>query len=102
MGERLLVNGASGGVGLAAVQIGLATGAEVFAYARSADARAKLAELGAPAARLARRGERHRRRARAGRGAATWRRTSTRSRCSAASSWWETAPAIKFEMNLRS
>ncbi len=47
MGERLLVNGASGGVGLAAVQIGLATGAEVFAYARSADARAKLALLGA-------------------------------------------------------
>ncbi len=47
MGERLLVNGASGGVGLAAVQIGLATGAEVFAYARSAEAREKLAELGA-------------------------------------------------------
>jgi NADPH:quinone reductase-like Zn-dependent oxidoreductase len=47
MGERLLVNGASGGVGLAGVQIGLATGATVFAYARSADARAKLAELGA-------------------------------------------------------
>ncbi len=45
MGERLLVNGASGGVGLAGVQIGLATGATVFAYARSAEARAKLAEL---------------------------------------------------------
>jgi NADPH:quinone reductase-like Zn-dependent oxidoreductase len=47
MGERLLVNGASGGVGLAAVQIGLATGATVFAYARSAEAREKLAALGA-------------------------------------------------------
>ncbi len=47
MGERLLVNGASGGVGLAAVQIGVATGATVFAYARSAEAREKLAALGA-------------------------------------------------------
>ena len=34
-GERLLVNGANGGVGLAAVQMGLATGVHVLANARS-------------------------------------------------------------------
>ncbi len=49
MGERLLVNGASGGVGIAAVQIGVAMGAQVFAYARSAEARERLAQMGATA-----------------------------------------------------
>lgn len=36
LGELLLVNGANGGVGSAGVQIGVATGARVFASARSA------------------------------------------------------------------
>jgi NADPH:quinone reductase-like Zn-dependent oxidoreductase len=48
-GDLLLVNGASGGVGSAAVQIGVLLGAQVFAAARSDDARSKLAELGADA-----------------------------------------------------
>jgi NADPH:quinone reductase-like Zn-dependent oxidoreductase len=47
MGERLLVNGANGGVGSAAVQMGLATGATVYAGVRSAEAGRALAELGA-------------------------------------------------------
>jgi putative PIG3 family NAD(P)H quinone oxidoreductase len=46
-GDVLLVNGASGGVGTAAVQIGLVSGARVFASVRSEDARRRLAELGA-------------------------------------------------------
>jgi NADPH2:quinone reductase len=49
-GERLLVNGANGGVGLAAVQIGLATGVRVLANARSSQD--KLAALGAELAAL--------------------------------------------------
>lgn len=45
MGETLLVNGASGGVGTAAVQLGVATGARVLANSRShSDA---LVDLGA-------------------------------------------------------
>jgi len=48
-GDILLVNGSSGGVGTAAVQIGVLMGARVFAAARSDDARGKLAELGADA-----------------------------------------------------
>jgi NADPH:quinone reductase-like Zn-dependent oxidoreductase len=48
-GDNLLVNGASGGVGTAAVQIGVLTGAHVFAAVRSDSARARLAELGADA-----------------------------------------------------
>jgi NADPH:quinone reductase-like Zn-dependent oxidoreductase len=48
-GDVLLVNGANGGVGTAAVQIGYYAGARVIASARSADARARLTELGAQA-----------------------------------------------------
>jgi putative PIG3 family NAD(P)H quinone oxidoreductase len=50
-GETLLVNGASGGVGLAAVMLGLACGARVMANARSH--RDRLAELGAETVELA-------------------------------------------------
>jgi NADPH:quinone reductase-like Zn-dependent oxidoreductase len=44
-GERLLVNGAAGGVGLAGVQLGVATGARVTASARHS--RDRLEALGA-------------------------------------------------------
>jgi putative PIG3 family NAD(P)H quinone oxidoreductase len=46
-GGTLLVNGASGGVGTAAVQIGRALGATVVANVRSEALRPKVAELGA-------------------------------------------------------
>jgi NADPH:quinone reductase len=49
LGDVLLVNGASGGVGTAAVQIGMLAGAHVIASARSDEARRRLAELGAEA-----------------------------------------------------
>lgn len=45
--ETLLVHGASGGVGSAAVQLGLALGARVLGTARSEDGRVFVAELGA-------------------------------------------------------
>jgi NADPH:quinone reductase len=45
--ERVLVNGAAGGVGLAAVQLCVATGASVVASVRSERLRPALAELGA-------------------------------------------------------
>jgi NADPH:quinone reductase len=48
-GDVLLVNGANGGVGTAAVQIGRHAGARVIASARSDEARARLTELGAEA-----------------------------------------------------
>jgi NADPH:quinone reductase-like Zn-dependent oxidoreductase len=48
-GETLLVNGASGGVGTAAVQIGAFLGARVVANVRSAALRPQVAELGATA-----------------------------------------------------
>jgi NADPH2:quinone reductase len=47
VGDVLLVNGASGGVGTAAVQIGVLGGARVFANVRSREAAPRLAELGA-------------------------------------------------------
>jgi NADPH2:quinone reductase len=46
-GDTLLVNGASGGVGTAAVQLGVAMGARVVANVRSADCHERIAELGA-------------------------------------------------------
>jgi putative PIG3 family NAD(P)H quinone oxidoreductase len=48
-GERLLVHGAAGGVGTAAVQLGATAGAHVTATVRNADLRAAVAELGAHA-----------------------------------------------------
>src|SRR4051812_21960958 len=46
-GDVLLVNGANGGVGIAAVQIGRLVGARVIASVRSEGARGRLEELGA-------------------------------------------------------
>jgi NADPH2:quinone reductase len=46
-GERLLVHGAAGGVGVAAVQLGAATGADVTATVRTAELRDGVAALGA-------------------------------------------------------
>jgi NADPH:quinone reductase len=49
-GDTLLVNGANGGVGTAAVQLGRALGARVVANVRSEALRPRVAELGATAA----------------------------------------------------
>lgn len=49
MGERLLVHGAAGGVGTAAVQLGVAAGAEVVATVRDPNHREEVAALGATA-----------------------------------------------------
>jgi NADPH2:quinone reductase len=46
-GERLLIHGAAGGVGTAAVQLGVAAGARVDASVRAVDRRANVAALGA-------------------------------------------------------
>ncbi|MCL6094300.1 MAG: zinc-binding dehydrogenase [Actinobacteria bacterium] len=46
-GERLLVNGGAGGVGVAAIQLGIAVGATVTATVRNPDLRTKVANLGA-------------------------------------------------------
>jgi NADPH:quinone reductase len=46
-GDRLLVHGAAGGVGTAAVQLGVTAGARVTATVRSPELRALVAELGA-------------------------------------------------------
>jgi NADPH:quinone reductase-like Zn-dependent oxidoreductase len=46
-GERLLVHGAAGGVGSAAVQLGIAAGAEVIASVRDESRREAVAALGA-------------------------------------------------------
>src|SRR5207248_11181584 len=48
-GEHLLVHGAAGGVGTAAVQLGRAAGAPVTATVRSEDLRPAVEELGATA-----------------------------------------------------
>jgi NADPH2:quinone reductase len=50
MGERLLVTGAAGGVGMAGVQLGLCTGASVVASARDPEVHERLAALGATTA----------------------------------------------------
>ncbi|MCK6522224.1 SDR family NAD(P)-dependent oxidoreductase [Myxococcota bacterium] len=47
-GDRALIHAASGGVGMAAVQLALAKGVEVFATAGSASKRRVLTELGVP------------------------------------------------------
>jgi NADPH2:quinone reductase len=47
MGDRLLVHGAAGGVGTAAVQLGVAAGARVTATVRNPEMRRLVAELGA-------------------------------------------------------
>src|SRR3954453_6208263 len=49
MGERLLVHGAAGGVGTAAVQLGVAAGAHVTATVRRPEAREAVTSLGAHA-----------------------------------------------------
>jgi NADPH:quinone reductase len=46
-GERLLVHGGAGGVGTAAIQLGRAAGARVYATVRNEDLRDRVAELGA-------------------------------------------------------
>jgi NADPH2:quinone reductase len=46
-GERLLVHGGAGGVGTAAIQLGVAAGARVTATVRNPDLRNDVAELGA-------------------------------------------------------
>jgi len=48
-GERLLVHGGAGGVGVAAIQLGCATGARVTATVRDEALRAQVAALGAEA-----------------------------------------------------
>src|SRR3954452_8782959 len=49
VGERLLVHGAAGGVGMAAVQLGVMAGARVTATVRHAHARDQIAALGVKA-----------------------------------------------------
>jgi NADPH:quinone reductase len=46
VGERLLVHGAAGGVGMAAVQLGVMAGARVTATVRREEAREQIAALG--------------------------------------------------------
>jgi putative PIG3 family NAD(P)H quinone oxidoreductase len=46
VGERLLVHGAAGGVGMAAVQLGVMAGARVTATVRNDEARERIAALG--------------------------------------------------------
>ncbi len=53
MGETLLVNGATGGVGTAAIQLALASGSRALANARSEGGLRRLAEMGAEPTGLA-------------------------------------------------
>ncbi|HEV2361955.1 MAG TPA: zinc-binding dehydrogenase [Acidimicrobiales bacterium] len=46
-GDRLLVNGAAGGVGVSGVQLGVAAGASVVASVRDTNLHARIADLGA-------------------------------------------------------
>jgi putative PIG3 family NAD(P)H quinone oxidoreductase len=48
-GERLLIHGGAGGVGTAAIQLGVSAGARVTATVRNAELRAQVAALGAEA-----------------------------------------------------
>lgn len=50
LGERVLVNGAAGGVGVAAVQLAVASGASVVGTVRNEELRPRVAELGATVA----------------------------------------------------
>ena len=94
-GERLLVHGAAGGVGMAAVQLGVMAGARVTATVRNEEAREQIAALGVNAIAPedfaddgpVRRHPRARRRAQPGRA------TSRRSRSAAASASSASAPA---------
>lgn len=61
MGEVLLVNGANGGVGTAAVQLAVAAGARVLASVRAGSARPRVAKLGADVCSPAQVAERARR-----------------------------------------
>ena len=81
MGERVLISGAAGGVGTAAIQLAAAAGAHVTASVRNPQLREAVARLGAhevldPGRQ--RRGRSLRRAARARRRLPTWRRTSAR------------------------
>jgi NADPH2:quinone reductase len=49
VGERVCIHGAAGGVGVAAVQLAVAAGAEVVATVRSAEPRSRVANLGVTA-----------------------------------------------------
>jgi NADPH:quinone reductase len=49
VGERVCIHGAAGGVGVAAVQLAVAAGADVIATVRSAEPRARVAGLGVTA-----------------------------------------------------
>ena len=49
MGERVCIHGAAGGVGVAAVQLAVAAGAQVTATVRNPDTRGAVADLGANA-----------------------------------------------------
>ena len=88
VGERLLVHGAAGGVGTAAVQLGTMAGARVTATVRNEHCREQVAALGvnAIAPDDVRRGGPVRRHPRAGRRARTGPATSRRSPC-AGGSW---------------
>ena len=87
-GERLLVHGAAGGVGTAAVQLGRAAGADVIATVRNEELRPGVEALGARV-RSTRRGSRSTARSTSCSSSSarrTWPRTSGRSPPAAGSS----------------